>query len=68
MGTRSDNEKLGVEDAVVPDEALVVNPLNSGAVEQLPEKLDGDGPGPIVLQKTDSGPPDGGYGWVVVGY
>jgi hypothetical protein len=68
MGTRSDTEKLGVEDAVVPNLALVVNPRNSGAVEQLPEKWDADGPGPIVLQKEDSGPPDGGYGWVVVGY
>jgi hypothetical protein len=68
MGTTSDTEKLGAEDAVVPNEALVVDPLNSGAVEQLPEKWDADGRGPIVLQKGDPGPPDGGYGWVVVGY
>lgn len=52
------------DDEVVPNETLVIMPVPSLQAEKVVEKETG---GPTGLAK-DIGPPDGGYGWVVVMY
>jgi hypothetical protein len=55
--------EVEVDDGVVANETLVVDvPLGVGD-----GKWAADGPGADGGEK-DNGPPDGGYGWVVVGY
>jgi hypothetical protein len=54
-----------VDDGVVANETLIIDPVPSIAgikgVEKIPE-------GPTDGSGKDTGPPDGGYGWVVVMY
>jgi len=56
------------DDGVVANETMVVEPCpeeRSGEID----KLEGGGPDdPTDVVVKDVGPPDGGYGWVVVGY
>lgn len=54
------------DDGVVPNETLIVSPMISAATA--PEKWPANGPDPRGVVEKDAGPPDGGYGWVVVGY
>jgi hypothetical protein len=69
MSSRSDMSSGSgeIDDGVVPNETLIVSPVISG-VERT--KLEDRGDGPIAEKEAekDLGPPDGGYGWVVVGY
>jgi hypothetical protein len=53
-----------VDDGVVANETLVVEGVPSRVGDG---KWAADGPGADGGEK-DNGPPDGGYGWVVVGY
>ena len=64
--TGSELMKGDDDDGVVANETLVINPVPSivsgiSGVEKIPE-------GPTDESGKDTGPPDGGYGWVVVMY
>jgi hypothetical protein len=62
--TGSELMKGDVDDGVVANETLVIDPVPSigiKGVEKIPE-------GPTDGSAKDTGPPDGGYGWVVVMY
>jgi hypothetical protein len=65
--TGSEEMKGDGDDGVVANETLVISPVPSIAARISGEK----GPGaecPIDSSGKDTGPPDGGYGWVVVMY
>jgi hypothetical protein len=52
------------EDGVVANETLVISPVPSrqgGAVQEKEGVV-------VVVGKEPAGPPDGGYGWIVVMY
>jgi len=49
------------EDEVVPNETLVITPVPSLQGAKVEETRDSNA-------AKDSGPPDGGYGWIVVMY
>jgi len=63
------------DDGVVANEPLVIDPIvpSDGGLEVIVEKgvkkigEEGDEE-PIEVVVKDTGPPDGGYGWVVVAY
>ena len=64
--TVSDGVKFGVDDGVVDNEALVINPVVSRiSGEKVGDEV--DTPTDVVV-KDLAGPPDGGYGWIVVMY
>lgn len=50
------------DDGVVANETLVISPVPSRQGDTIQEKA-----GAVVVGK-ETGPPDGGYGWVVVVY
>ena len=65
--TNGDNVKCEIEDGVVPNKTLVIASPTPGGDDE--KSWSGDGPGePSDVVVKDLGPPDGGYGWVVVAY
>jgi hypothetical protein len=58
-----------LDDGVVANETMVIDPCpefaGSGEMEL---KLEAGPDDPTEVVEKDSGPPDGGYGWVVVAY
>jgi len=58
-----------MEDGVVANETMVLEPCPEAETSsQEIEKLGGGSDDPSEAVVKDVGPPDGGYGWVVVGY
>ena len=53
-------------DGIVPNEPLVITPVPELQAEKIVEKIIPEGPTGEPLK--DTGPPDGGYGWIVVMY
>ena len=66
--TASTNSKYDFEDGVIPKETLITNlsPKQNGEGEKGWSEHGPEEPTEVVAK--DSGPPDGGYGWIVVTY
>ena len=63
LSTTSDGFKSeDIEDGVAANEKLVISPVPSRQGDTLQEKAG------VVVVGEETGPPDGGYGWIVVMY
>jgi len=62
VNTDSEVRKSDSEDGVVQNDLLILEPLPLGDAE----KLGAEEPPAKIIAAKDLGPPDGGYGWVVV--
>jgi hypothetical protein len=57
------------DDGVVANEVLILDPVGHVEDEEEAEKLGAEEPqGVNGIAVKDPGPPDGGYGWIVVMY
>jgi len=55
------------DDGVVANETMVIEPCVEFSGDKI-EKLEAGPDDPTEIVEKGTGPPDGGYGWVVVGY
>ena len=56
------------DDGVVANETMVIEPCPEFVSGEMELKLEAGPDDPTEVVEKDSGPPDGGYGWVVVAY
>jgi hypothetical protein len=57
-----------LDDGVVANETMVIEPCPEFVSGEMELKLEAGPEDPTEVVEKDSGPPDGGYGWVVVAY
>jgi hypothetical protein len=66
LSTRDGMKDGDIDDGVVANETLIITPVPS--IQNVGVVVEKGTGGPTDMSMKDPGPPDGGYGWIVVMY